>query len=215
MKVYFSDCFDVDDEVLADAGAFNVSLINDLPLFVDPFLLFTNPKYEGLHSQILRYLRFLREQSVSSDIDEGLLRSWYMFPEIKQLWLGFSLKGNRGSGLGIDFAHALHRNLNVIFRDFGAETITRGSHIEKVCLIRDGVGRDKISDFTVHLIKDYLLDFTQTFARKFIKRPLRKEVAVSKAHFDYDARVAPGSIRASVRRWRLRYPDASRHVDEG
>jgi hypothetical protein len=112
-----------------------------------------------------------------------------MFPEVKQLWLGFSLKGNKGSGLGIDFARALHRNLNVVFRDFGDETVTRGSHIEKVCLIRDGVGRDKISDFTVNLIKDYLLDFTQTFARSYIKPSLRKVVAVSNARFDYRARV--------------------------
>src|SRR5437899_249691 len=98
MKVYFSDWFDIEPDLLAQYGAFNVSLINDLPLFIDPFLLYTSEKkdYRLLHDQMIVYLRFLRDQAVQGSVDEGLLRSWYMFPEVKQLWLGFSLKGNCG-----------------------------------------------------------------------------------------------------------------------
>ena len=40
MKVYFTDFFNVDEELLDEYGAFNISLINDMPLFIDPFLLF-------------------------------------------------------------------------------------------------------------------------------------------------------------------------------
>ncbi len=32
--IYFSDFFDVSTEALEEYGAFNVSLINDLPLFI-------------------------------------------------------------------------------------------------------------------------------------------------------------------------------------
>jgi len=39
MKLYFSDFFEVSPEVIEKYGAFNPSLINDLPLFIDPFLL--------------------------------------------------------------------------------------------------------------------------------------------------------------------------------
>ncbi|WP_269078769.1 hypothetical protein [Endozoicomonas numazuensis] len=39
MNIYFSDYFDVEKEDLEKYGAFNVSLINDLPVFIDPFLL--------------------------------------------------------------------------------------------------------------------------------------------------------------------------------
>lgn len=42
MNVYFSDFFSVDPVIMAEYGAFDVSLINDLPLFVDPFLLFNS-----------------------------------------------------------------------------------------------------------------------------------------------------------------------------
>lgn len=38
--ILFFDFFAVTPETLEDYGAFNVSLINDLPLFIDPFLLF-------------------------------------------------------------------------------------------------------------------------------------------------------------------------------
>jgi hypothetical protein len=190
MKVYFSDWFDVKPAALDDYGAFNVSLINDLPLFIDPFLLFTSEKekYQQLHDDIIKYLTFLRDQSVGGHVDDGLLKSWYMFPEVKQLWLGFSQTGNSGSGLGIDFARALNSNLNVIFTNFGDEQITKGSHIEKVCLVRDGVGRDNISDFTGNLIKEFLLNYTQAFAQTHIDAKHRRTVSVPSVRFDYDKR---------------------------
>jgi hypothetical protein len=190
MKVFFSDWFDVDPTILEEYGAFNVSLINDLPLFIDPFLLFTSEKeeYQRLHDDIIKYLTFLRDQSVGGKVDDGLLKSWYMFPEVKQLWLGFSQSGNSGSGLGIDFARALNSNLHVIFTNFGSEKITKGSHIEKVCLLRDGVGRDNISDFTANLIKKYLLEYTQAFAQANIAPTHRRIISVPSVRFDYDKR---------------------------
>ena len=39
-KIYFSDVFGLQPDLLEDYGAFNIALINDLPLFVDPFLLY-------------------------------------------------------------------------------------------------------------------------------------------------------------------------------
>jgi len=102
MKIYFSDFFDVDPVLLDAHGAFNVSLINDLPVFIDPFLLFNSekPEYRALHDEIIRYIRFLRDVSNSGRVNVGLLNSWYRFPEVKQNWLGYSKVGNKGSGLG-------------------------------------------------------------------------------------------------------------------
>ena len=40
MKIYFTDIFNIDEKILENYGAFNISLCNDMPLFVDPFLLF-------------------------------------------------------------------------------------------------------------------------------------------------------------------------------
>ena len=93
-------------------------------------------------------MTFLRDTSLKPNIKPGLLKSWFHFPEIKQNWFGYSKDGNRGSGLGKDFAKNLNKNLNFIFSTFGKEVITKGSHLEKLCLIKDGVGRDHISDFS-------------------------------------------------------------------
>ena len=198
MPTFFSDYFGINPNVLKRYGAFNISLINDLPLFIDPFLLFNSKKrtYRKLHDDIVKYLMLLRDKAPKTEATEGNLRLWYCFKEVKQNWLGFSETGNSGSGLGIDFAHALHKNLNVIFQDFGSERITEASHIEKVCLLRDGVGRDNISDFTTNLIKDFLCTYTQTFAEKHLPEQVTRLVSVSKARFNYQTESwEPGTYR--------------------
>ena len=65
---------------------------------------------------------------------------------MKQNWLGFSRQGNSGTGLGKHFAATLVRNFQKVFRNFGQETLTRGSHLEKLGLLSGGVGRDHLSD---------------------------------------------------------------------
>lgn len=171
-----------------DYGAFDISLIGDLPLFIDPFLLFNSdkPEYKRLHDELIRYLVFLRDKAKRGPVNEGLLRAWYCFPEVKQTWLGFSLEGNEGRGLGIDFARSLHENLHQIFDEFGTEKITKGSHIEKVCLIKDGIGRDNISDFVTNLIKDFLCTYTQEFAQQALRPEQRRSIAINGAVFNYE-----------------------------
>ncbi|WP_414587817.1 hypothetical protein [Scytonema sp. PCC 10023] len=190
MAIFFSDFFDVSPELIEKYGAFNISLINDLPLFVDPFLLFNseNATYQQLHEDVIRYMRFLKEMSLSGAINPRLVDAWFTFPEVKQNWLGFSVKGNKGHGLGKDFAKALNRNLHSVFRNFGEETITRSSHLEKLCLVREGVGRDNISDFTTNLIKHFLATYTQDFALNNLSKSQIKSIRINKVKFNYDTR---------------------------
>lgn len=187
-KIYFSDFFDVMPKRLTEYGAFNVSPYVDLPLFIDPFLLFTSdkPEYQALHDEIIGYLAFLRDKSAKGIVSEGLLRAWYCFHEVHQNCLGFCESGNRGVGLGLGFASALSQNLGDLFKDFGQEQVTRGSHLEKLMLIRGGVGKDKISDFTTNLIKGFLVRYTEAFAIKHVPEAKRKRVSVSHVEFDYN-----------------------------
>jgi len=187
IKTHFSDYFGVLPEILEKYGAFNVSLLSDLPLFIDPFLLFNSKKdeYRELHSRIIIYLKFLRDKSAAGGLSRGLVQAWYRFPEVRQNWLGFSKTSNRGSGLGSDFARALHENLHRVFTDFGSEQVTKGSHLEKLCLFSDGVGKDHVSDFTTNLIKEFLLDYTQAFAKEHVHPTLRRKVRVPGVRFNY------------------------------
>lgn len=81
MDIYFSDFFNVSPETIEEYGAFNISLVADLPLFIDPFLLFNSykPEYQRLHDGVIAYLRFLRDKSVDLHILLGLIAAWYRF----------------------------------------------------------------------------------------------------------------------------------------
>jgi len=190
LNVYFTDWFQVSPDDLEEYGAFNISLINDLPVFIDPFLLFSSdkPEYQELHTKIIDYITFLRKMSEAGAISKGLVKHWFLFPEVKQNWLGFSKVGNGGSGLGAKFATALNSNLSTIFNDFGAEQVTKGSHLEKLCLVKDGVGKDSISDFTTNLIKGFLCEYTEQFAKKYIDSTRTKTIMVAHAEFNYTTR---------------------------
>jgi len=191
-KVYFSDIFDVEHSVIEKYGALDVSLVCDNPAFVDPFLIFANHKYKTLHELIIDYLKFLRDFSIISNrkgLDSGVFKHYYKFPEVKQVWLGYSVDGNVGLGLGPDFAGSLYRNLHKIFSKFGDENITESSHLEKLCLIEEGVGVDKISDFTLNLIKKFLLEYTQEFAKKYLDKKFLSEFSVRKVEFDFEKKI--------------------------
>lgn len=103
MDLYFSERFDVDPQVLEEYGALDISVASDLPLFIDPFLLFNSdkPVYQELHDEILRYLTYLRDLSADRELDKGLIDSLYRFQEVKQNWLGYTVLGNGGQGLPI------------------------------------------------------------------------------------------------------------------
>ncbi len=184
---YFTDYFDISEDILDNYGAFNISLINDLPLFIDPFLLFGSKKkeYIELHGNMLKYLTFLKEKSEIGEISEGEIKSWYKFSEVKQNWLGYSIDGNSGSGLGMKFGKAMSDNMHVVYDDLNKETITISSHIEKVGLFQLGVGKDNISDFSCNLIKSYLLSYTEMFAKKHLKKEQVKTINVEKVYFNY------------------------------
>jgi hypothetical protein len=187
VNLYLSQYLGVDPGLLDAYGAFDISVASDLPLFIDPFLIFHSQKseYQLLHQGILKYLTFLRNKAAAGQLTSALIASWYEFKEVKQNWFGFTVLGNGGSGLGPDFAVALHESLGTILSTFGSEDVTASSHLEKLGLVRPGVGRDRISDFTTNLIKEYLLEYTQTFAREHLEPAQYRPFAVRRARFNY------------------------------
>ena len=191
IPVSFSSYFGVQREAIERYGAIDISLVNDLPLFIDPFLLFNSDDEElqRVHREMVEYIVFLRDEAVRRPVlDRGMLEAWFRFPEVKQTWLGFSMTGNSGRGLGAEFARSLYENLGTVFRDFGEEGLLRSPHIEKLCLINPSVGKDKISDFTTNFAKGFLARYTQEFAERHIPKKHLARVAVPRAEFNYSTR---------------------------
>ena len=49
--MFFSEYFNIDPELITDYGAVDISLVCDIPLFIDPMLIFNSdkPEYIQLH----------------------------------------------------------------------------------------------------------------------------------------------------------------------
>lgn len=182
-QLLFNEYFEIDQKVVDQYGALNICLEADLPLFVDPFLLFssTNPEYQALHDKIVGHLIFLRELAVANP---SIGISLFKFPEVPQNWLGMCKWGNNGKGLGPKFARNLISAFNGFYRNFGTETVTEASHIEKLTLVGSGVGRDFISDFTTNLMLEFLLSYSEQFACQHLSQSQRKTFTV-RCRFDH------------------------------
>lgn len=184
----FSETFEVDKNILEQEGYVDISLLCDLPLFVDPFLIFGSQKkeYVELNNEINRYLLFLKKKAMQHGISTGLLKSWFTFSEVHNNWLGYCKFGNKGSGLGPKFAKNLYLNLKNKLNNFGNGEILTVEHIEKLCLIDDNIGSDNISDFVINILKYYFLEKTQEFSKKHVKPEYCDMFNVEKAYFDYN-----------------------------
>ena len=179
-KLLFSDYFKIDQSIVDNYGALNICLAADMPLFIDPFLLFasTDETYQKLHKDLINHILILKEIAIEEK-ENAENNSIFRFPEIKQNWLGLSKFGNSGRGLGKDFAKKIVRSFNGFYNSFGQEEITAEAHIEKLTILNPGIGSDFISDFTTNLILDYLLEYTQTFALQHLSKDQIQEFSVN------------------------------------
>ena len=94
--IYFSDFFQIDPEILDSYGAMDISLLNDLPLFIDPFLIFCSEDTEcqRMHDEIVKYIVYLRDFALDNEAPERkYLKYYYCFPEVRQTYLGFCQRG--------------------------------------------------------------------------------------------------------------------------
>lgn len=159
-------------------------MVCDIPLFIDPMLIFNSakPEYKALHSEIIHYFHFLYTKA-KQELSPKDINAWFNFSEVPNNWLGYSMKGNKGLALGIKYAKFLYGNIGFALDTHG---ISKGQHIEKVMLLYEGSGKDKISDLIVNLIKKFLCEYTETFAKKYINPNLCKTLPVDKAYFNYN-----------------------------
>lgn len=135
IRIHFSDFFSLDPSVVQEYGAFDISLIADAPVFIDPFRLYAsdNDEYRKLHRYIIQYLCFLKTLcSQEEHLSKGVINRFFRFPEVKNLYMGSSKTGNRGNGLGACFAQTLQVNFRGPLKSFGEETISESSHLEKL-----------------------------------------------------------------------------------
>lgn len=153
-------------------------LDEDIPLYVDPFLLWKSPSMQdnALHTALtnsFNHLGHLFLNGKEKEATDYLILS----SECQEVGLGNS-KSKVGKQIGIKTA----RDILSLYKNIPQITKAGFTHFEEIQLFVDNVSRDRISDISCNFIKSFLIDFTTEQCEKH-KIPLEK---VSVSHiYDY------------------------------
>ena len=92
----FSERFKIEKNKLEEYGAIDISLVCDLPLFIDPMLIFNSNKliYKNLHKSIIKYFHFLAKKS-EQKLELADIKNWFTFKEVCNNWFGYALEGKK------------------------------------------------------------------------------------------------------------------------
>jgi hypothetical protein len=129
----------------------------DLPLAIDPFLLFKsrNPEYRALHGSVLDVFNAGIRAVHAGQLDKA--RRILTFPEVVEIGLGYSSSSRRGSGVG---AHLTELIIDTLIGS--PQLQQRGvRHVEEMQLLSAGIGPDRVSDIVANILKSFLVEYTQ------------------------------------------------------
>ncbi|HEX6747539.1 MAG TPA: hypothetical protein VF092_09650 [Longimicrobium sp.] len=167
MTEKLSDAFGVSNEAWIGEGAFDAFVEIDSRFHVDPHLLAVSavPELQSAYTTFTRYfeeiIRLLDAAQTRTDPMFRTAVRKLVFREIPGVALGYS-KGNiSGSGIGIGLAKGIAETAQEIV----AAGIKDPAIFELVGLFEEGIGADRISDMTIHIILSNLIDFSQRVAQ--------------------------------------------------
>ncbi|MEO7651955.1 MAG: hypothetical protein ABIZ80_15945 [Bryobacteraceae bacterium] len=131
-------------------------LDEDIPLYVDPFLLWKSPSQQdqALHLSVVNSVNHLGYLSKNGD-RESASKYLILASECDEVGLGVS-RSREGKRIGKGQADEILNLFHLV-----PEYDKRGfQHFEEIQLYIDGISKDRISDFCCSLLKSFLIDFT-------------------------------------------------------
>jgi hypothetical protein len=133
-------------------------LREDLPLYLDPFLLWKSddPEYRRLHANLLGFVDEVRKHAV----DGRVVRARMLLSEVSEpveLGLGYASGTKRGSALGSGTIDGIVRTFQQVPQLQAAGL----DHLEVLSLLVPGIAEDRISDLTASVLKCWLCEFTE------------------------------------------------------
>ena len=131
-------------------------LDEDIPLYLDPFLLWRSPSQQdqSLHTGLVvcfNHLGSLMQRGREAEaVDRLVLAS-----ECNEVGFGVSTK-RRGKRIGARTANEILALFSRV-SEYGTSGFT---HFEEIQLYVDGISKDRISDIACNFLKSFLIDFT-------------------------------------------------------
>lgn len=131
-------------------------LTEDIPLYVDPFLLWKSPSYQdkSLHGTILNSFNHFGWLAKNKKRDIAL-NQLIIASECDEVGFGHSAK-RKGKRIGKKQAE----EILYLFESIPQYDKRGFTHFEEIQFFVDGISRDRISDFACNLMKSFLIDFT-------------------------------------------------------
>ena len=131
-------------------------LYEDIPLYLDPFLLWRSPSQQdqSLHTGIITcfdHLRWLVEKGCEGVAVDNLI----LASECDEVGFGVSAR-RRGKRIGPGTANEILALFSRV-PEYGKSGF---AHFEKIQLYVDGISKDRISDIACNFLKSFLIDFT-------------------------------------------------------
>lgn len=130
----------------------------DIPLYIDPFLLWKSPSQQdqALHTALINGFNHLGYLSKKGKQEEAI-RGLTLASECDEVGLGSSAT-RTGKRIGTKKA----QEILALFERF-PEYQSRGfRHFEEIQFFVDGISKDRVSDIACSFLKSFLIDFTIT-----------------------------------------------------
>lgn len=131
-------------------------LDEDIPLFIDPFLLWKSSSQQdySLHCTIVNSFNVLGKQFIDGN-EKASIETLILASECDEIGLGDS-KTRTGKRIG----KALASEMLEVFKNIPQINKVGFSHFEEIQFFVNNIGRDRISDITANLAKSFLVDYT-------------------------------------------------------
>jgi len=172
---------------------FDPNLAYDSPVFLDPFLLknSSNSYERELFKRLSDFFLYIYNQSAHVLVGQrskASLKNLVTFHEPEEVYMGYAAQNNKGRGPGKSFADKLLNyyldtaaSKYVAIPEAFPDNVFNPHNIE---LFTDRVGPDNISDLTIQLIKDYLIEYTREQCSKLGIKP-KKDLPLDNLGYDY------------------------------
>src|SRR5260221_5746523 len=141
----------------------------DIPLYVDPFLLWRSPSQQdnALHTSLVNsfnHQNWLLSKGRAAEASQNLITA----SESDEVGLGVSAKRK-----AVRIGQGTARQILDLFRRVPQYGQSGFTHFEEIQLYVDGISRDRVSDFACSFLKSFLIDYTFEQSRK-VGIPVRK-----------------------------------------
>lgn len=176
----YSEIFNVQADALEAKGVFNADVDSDSQLHIDPSLFkgCSIPEFVGAYDEFNGYFANVFTALVpyarSNQRFFNQLVKRLSFREIASTCLGYSQRGTHGSGIGGKLAEQVATTILDIY-DIG---IHNPVVFEMMPFFEEGIGADRISDMSAHLLIRRLLNYTQRVCRE-LGIPMRPSVRLN------------------------------------